>query len=303
MIFRSLKYYVVQAGKSLARNKLMTITSIITVFSCVLILVMSYSVGTNIQYILDGIEDSIGFTVFVNDEVTASELTDALTKMENNQYIESVTYVSQEDALESFRENLGEKAYILDGMESDNPLPRSFDIIPVSSDNNAALVEEFTKYTGEGKIFSSIKYAKEETQVLSSINKVIRYMSIGLILTLGFISVVIIMNTIRVAVSSRKTEINIMKYVGATDWFIRWPFILEGVFIGVIGSLLPVIICASVYNKVVSIIYSTVPFLQNIVSFKSVGTVYIGILPVALFMGIGLGVIGSVACIARHLDV
>ena len=128
-------------------------------------------------------------------------------------------------------------------------------------------------------------------------------LSIIIIFILAIISVAIIVNTIKLTVYVRKTEINIMKYVGATDWFIRWPFVIEGVLIGIIGSVIPIIICMFGYEKVVEIIYEKMSFIKNYVEFKDTLSMFLAIAPVTITLGTLLGVIGSVNSIKKHLNV
>lgn len=114
---------------------------------------------------------------------------------------------------------------------------------------------------------------------------------------------VIIVNTIKISVFTRKTEINIMKYVGATDWFIRWPFIIEGVLIGLLGALIPMLIAWPAYAKSISMIYDFFPIIKNMVTFRESSEIFSILLPFALIFGILLGVIGSVTSIRKHLKV
>ena len=131
----------------------------------------------------------------------------------------------------------------------------------------------------------------------------INVFAIILIAALVVVSLVIIANTIRASVFSRRKEINIMKYVGATDWFIRWPFIIEGIIIGLIGAILPMLVGMPMYGKTVSLFYNHIPFVENFVRFRVVGDVFSFVLPAALIFGILLGVVGSVTSIRKHLQV
>ena len=117
------------------------------------------------------------------------------------------------------------------------------------------------------------------------------------------ISVVIITNTIKLSVFTRRTEISIMKYVGATDWFIRWPFVIEGIIIGIVGAAIPIIIAWPLYNKLVDVIYAQIPMVQNLVSFKFGIDIFSVLLPFALLFGALLGVIGSTISLRKHLNV
>ncbi len=148
-----------------------------------------------------------------------------------------------------------------------------------------------------------IRHSQRESDILLAINNTIRISSIVILIIFAVISVTIIINTIKLTVYVRKTEINIMKYVGATDWFIRWPFVIEGIIIGVIGSLIPIIVSILGYNKVVNLIYEKVPFITNYIGFKDTLSMFLAIAPVTIILGILLGVIGSASSIKKHLNV
>lgn len=148
-----------------------------------------------------------------------------------------------------------------------------------------------------------ISHSQKESDILLALNNGVRIGSLILILLLAVISVAIIFNTIKLAVYVRRTEINIMKYVGATDWFIRWPFVIEGIVIGIIGSLIPIVICMMGYGQVVDLIYEKMYFIKNYVEFKDTFSMFLAIAPATFLLGILLGVIGSLNSIKKHLNV
>ena len=160
-------------------------------------------------------------------------------------------------------------------------------------------IEEKEEYIGIEKI----RHSQKESDILLAINNTVRISSIIIILILAIISVAIIVNTIKLTVYVRKTEINIMKYVGATDWFIRWPFVIEGVIIGIIGSIIPVVISIFGYGKVTALMYEKMAFIRNYVEFKDTLSMFLAIAPVTIVLGILLGVIGSVNSIKKYLNV
>ncbi len=148
-----------------------------------------------------------------------------------------------------------------------------------------------------------IRHAQREAEILLTISTAFRIISAILILIMGVIAVVIIMNTIKLTVFIRKNEINIMKYIGATDWFIRWPFIVEGILIGLIGALIPCIICSAAYTQSIEIINEKMSFLANIAQFRPWLDLFSFIIPSALILGMTLGVLGSITSIRKHLNV
>lgn len=148
-----------------------------------------------------------------------------------------------------------------------------------------------------------IRHAQREAEILMTINTALRIISIVLILIMGVIAVVIIMNTIKLTVFIRKNEINIMKYIGATDWFIRWPFIVEGILIGLIGALIPCLICSIAYTETIELINEKMSFLMNIAQFRPWLDLFSLIIPATLILGMLLGVLGSITSIRKHLNV
>lgn len=148
-----------------------------------------------------------------------------------------------------------------------------------------------------------IRHAQKESEMLTTINTALRIISIILIAIMCIIAVAIIMNTIKLTVFIRKNEINIMKYVGATDWFIRWPFIIEGLLIGLIGSIIPCLICMISYSKIIDLINSKLTFLTNTMQFKSSPDLFSLIIPITLILGMSLGALGSITSIRKHLNV
>lgn len=182
-------------------------------------------------------------------------------------------------------------------------------VVPVVIDEgiteNTTQAADTLNIGDEGYVFQGIekiKHATEITNMLTSINLIVRIFSLVLIAILCIISIGIIMNTIKLTVFIRKNEINIMKYVGATDWFIRWPFIIEGIIIGLVGAIIPCIICWIGYNGVVNFIEGF-SFIQSIAQLKSASDIFFTIVPIALLIGILLGAIGSINSLEKHLNV
>ncbi len=183
-----------------------------------------------------------------------------------------------------------------------NPLSNSFNI-SIDDIKNQDFVLQGLHLIQQSGGLENIKDAHSETEVLIKINTLITVIGIVVIAILVIISVVIIVNTIKISVFTRKTEINIMKYVGATDWFIRWPFIIEGVLIGLLGALIPMLIAWPAYAKSISMIYDFFPVIKNMVTFRDSSEIFSILLPFSMTFGILLGVIGSVTSIRKHLKV
>ncbi|GHU52359.1 cell division protein FtsX [Clostridia bacterium] len=302
MKISSIRYYIEEALKSIFRNRLMSAASMVTVSACSLILILSFCVAANVDYILEQIENTVGVSAFISDDISTDGVNELYNKVMAIQYVDSADFISAEDALAEYKDTFGddENKDILDGLENDNPLPRSFTIKVENNKYQRYVILELEKYVGNG--FDYIKHESNIMDVLLAVNNVVRIVSAVLILTLGLISVIIVMNTIKITVSARSMEISIMKYVGATDWFIRWPFVIEGVLIGIVGSLIPVALCFFSYNSVLQKIKSS-PLLSDLAMFKSSMELFVLVTPIALTAGVLIGIIGSASSIKRYLKV
>ena len=299
MKFRSIKYFFSEAFGGVIRNRLMSIASIGTVAACIFMIAISYCALTNVNYMLAQIEESIGIAVFLEDDVNSDKvlgINDALVAID---HVENVSYISPEEALDDLKESWDAEEILSGFDESNNPLSSSFEVSLDDISYQEEVVDKIEQIDGVRNIRSS----ETETQFLVKINNFLSIFGSALIIVLAAISVVIITNTIKLSVFTRRTEISIMKYVGATDWFIRWPFVIEGIIIGIVGAAIPIIIAWPLYNKLVDVIYAQIPMVQNLVSFTFGIDLFSVLLPFALLFGALLGVIGSTISLRKHLNV
>lgn len=170
---------------------------------------------------------------------------------------------------------------------------------PVTVNNAPKIGDADYEYQG----IESIRHAQQLTDTLMAIDAIFKIVSVVIIAILAIISIGIIMNTIKLTVFIRKNEIGIMKYVGATDWFIRWPFIVEGVIIGLIGAAIPSVISWLSYDRIVDYFNTHISVLNTLVSLKSGSEIFIVTIPVALLVGALLGAVGSITSVRKHLRV
>lgn len=296
----TIRYFLKEGFSGLKKNLLMTVASIIAVAACISIMSFSYCVVSNLQYMLDQMEDSIGISVFLKGDLTSEDIENMKTTISGLDHVTNVTYISPADALDQLKEQWGADEDIFIGLDdTNNPLSHSFQVELDQIESQDAVLAELQKIEGVDKV----EYGQSLSEMLMSVSNVFQIAGILVMLVLGVISVMIIINTIRISVMNRRVEINIMKYVGATDWFIRWPFIIEGIIIGLIGAVLPMLAGMPMYSKTVSLFYNHIPFVENFVRFRMVGDVFSFVLPAALIFGILLGVVGSVTSIRKHLQV
>lgn len=296
----TIRYFLKEGFSGLKKNLLMTVASIIAVAACISIMSFSYCVVSNLQYMLDQMEDSIGISVFLKGDLTSEDIENMKTTISGLDHVTNVTYISPADALDQLKDQWGADEDIFIGLDdTNNPLSHSFQVELDQIESQDAVLAELQKVEGVDKV----EYGQSLSEMLMSVSNVFQVAGILVMLVLGVISVMIIINTIRISVMNRRVEINIMKYVGATDWFIRWPFIIEGIIIGLIGAVLPMLVGMPMYGKTVSLFYNHIPFVENFVRFRVVGDVFSFVLPAALIFGILLGVVGSVTSIRKHLQV
>ncbi len=299
MKFRSVKYFFSEAVSGVIRNRLMSIASIGTVAACIFIIAISYCALVNVDYMLTQIEDSIGIAVFLDNDLKSEQILAINDELTSIDHVESVSYISPEDALNDLKKSWNADDILSGFDETNNPLSSSFDILLDDISYQSEVVNEIQQIDGVRNIRSS----ETETQFLVKINSFLSLFGSVLIIVLAAISIVIITNTIKLSVFTRRTEISIMKYVGATDWFIRWPFVIEGIIIGLIGAAIPIVIAWPLYNKLVELIYQHIPMITSIVTFKFGIDIFSVLLPVSLAFGALLGVLGSTISLRKHLNV
>ncbi|MCX7694352.1 MAG: permease-like cell division protein FtsX [Caloramator sp.] len=260
MRINTIKYYIKEALKSVYRNRIMSLASITTVAATLFILGIFMALAINVNRFAANVEDMIEITAFLKDDVTTLKQQELERKIRDIQGVVSVEFESKEKALEKFKEQLGENKDLAKGLEESNPLPASF-IIKVDSPDS---VEYVSPRIAQLEGILKVKDAKKTVQTISKIVKIVRYSSTVLMIILGTISIFLISNTIKLTVFARKREINIMKVIGATDWFIRWPFILEGLLLGLVGGFIAAFIVENAYT------YAANAIQQNIMVFTLV---------------------------------
>ena len=213
-----------------------------------------------------------------------------------------VNYVSADDAWENFKEEyFGESSDLADGFKNDNPLASSdnYEVYMSDVSKQKDVVEYAESLDGVRKVNKSDVVAK----TLTSVNKLVGYISAAIIAILLAVSIFLISNTVTMGITVRREEIAIMKYIGAKDGFVRAPFVIEGLLIGAIGAIIPLVALYFMYDKAVSYIMTKFSLLNNIVDFLPVMEVYKTLLPVGIALGVGIGFVGSFFTIRKHLKV
>ncbi len=299
MKLRSMKYFLKEGIAGLFKNRLMTVASIAAVAACIFIVTFSYAVMANLNGMLGQLEEDIGIVVFVDKDAPADEIQRINDEIKRIDHVRDVSYIPPDEALEGLSEKW-EAGGILEGFSGENnPLSSSFEISVDNISNQGPVISELENVEGIRKI----RHAAAETELLIKLNSGVKMGGGLIILVLAIISIVIIINTIKISLYIRRKEIGIMKLIGATDAFIRWPFVVEGGIIGIIGAVIPVAICWLIYERVVMVIYNAVPVIKNVFVFCHGVEIFRILLPVAIGAGILLGVVGSTMSLRKYLKV
>ena len=297
--FRNIKYYLAETFRNLVRNKLMSITSVITVAACLLIVVFSYTIASNVNYILAYLETSIGITVIVEDDVDAIQVELLYQEILETENVANAIFISPQEALETLAEIMGDTDGILMSLDEPNPLRRSFVVELEDIRTQRETVQEISRLRGVMRV----NEASAVTDGLITVNSFVGIFSFIVMMVLGILSVVIITNTIKLTVNNRRNEIIIMKYVGATDWFIKWPFVIEGIVIGIFGAVIPIALVWISYDGLIDTIRTTDFQMILQMPFRSAVDLFPIFAPVVMILGVGIGILGSISAMRKYLSV
>ena len=289
------EYFIQEVFHSLRRNNWMTFASIGTVAVSLFVLGVFLILVLNMNRLAGMLESQVQISVYLEDHLTDREKRQIGYDIESLQGIDSVTYVDRETAKERLKDRLGDQKYLLDALSDDNPLPDAFEVTVTTP----SVVESAAGAIDSMQGVEEAKYGRDVVEHLFDITRLMRIFGFVLMCLLGGATLFIISNTIRLTVFARRKEIAIMKYVGATDWFIRWPVLLEGIVLGCIGGLIAAVALRSFYAAMAAKIYSTLAFFPLMPQYPFMNYVTAA----SLLAGIVIGAIGSVISLKRFLRV
>lgn len=295
MFISGFLYIIGETFKGLYRNRWMCITSTGVVIVTLLMLGMFMLVNLNIGYITDTVKEQVEIVIYIDEQSDEAELDQLERMLLSHGLLDEVRYVSSEEHMDRLRRQLGG---VLEGYdaEQDNPLLASYEVKTLFPESVVPLAQEFETYPAVSTVF----YGQGYVENLFAVTGVIQMVGLGLMTGLSITAVFLISHTIKLTVMMRKKEISIMKYVGATNWFIRWPYVLEGLLMGFVGAVLPLLGLYYIYQ------YSVEWVTVNNLVFLSLLPVELVILELAQYLvplGIGLGILGSAFSMGRFLRV
>jgi len=295
---RTGKFFIREGFRSLKRNSTMSAAAITSVIAALLVIGIFFIIVINIDYAATKLESQIEMMVYLEDGLSENIIDTMETEIRAINGVKSVEFISKATALSNLEKNWGENSYLLEGLDGDNPLPDAF-LITLADPSDASSVALSVSSISN---IEKVVYGKEELAKLLNATYVMRMSSVVIILILLFISIFIIANTIKLTLYARRREIGIMKYVGATDWFVRMPFIIEGIVVGMIGAVVSTVILGVGYyycsglvkNQMIGFMsISLIPFNQIIVS----------MVILLIIVGVVIGAVGSLISVRKFIKV
>ncbi|HCC00087.1 MAG TPA: ABC transporter permease [Ruminococcaceae bacterium] len=290
-----MKYFIREGFSNIWVNRMMSLASILVLTLCLLLLGSSLLVSMNMRNLMSSMEQQNQIGVFLKDGINQTATDTVSTELKKLPDVQKVEFVSKEQALENEKKQLGKDASLLSGVETDNFLPASYTVTLKSMKNFSGTVTKI-------KAIANVENVNEHSvvaQKLNHISSVVTWVGFWLFIILAVVSLFIIAYTIKLAVYVRRREVNIMKFVGATDWFIRWPFFVEGLIIGLFSAIVASLLQWYLYGGLIQRLFTALRIVHPI-SYGSVAPLYVLGFVVS---GVVLGSIGSMISVRRYLRV
>ena len=293
-------FYTLKQGIiNIFRNKLFSLASIATISACLFLFGLFFTVILNFQHMIRTAEEGVSVTVFFKEGVTEEEMVAVGDQIRARQEVSEAVFVTADEAWAEWApENIGED---YEEIYSENPL-EGLDNDEIYM-KDVAQQETLVTWLESQPQVDSVKRSEMAATTLTGVNMVVAYTSAAIIAILLAVSIFLINNTVMIGISVRKEEIEIMKYIGATDFFVRSPFVIEGILIGLIGSCIPLGVIYLLYMQVMEYVALQFPALSGLMQFLPVSEVYRTLVPVCMGLGAGIGFLGSFATVRKHLRV
>ncbi len=302
MKIRSWLYNIGQGIKNIFRNRLFSLASIATMTACLFMFGILFAVVINFNSMVKKTQEDICVTVFFEKGITDDKLKDIGDKITAREEVYYYTHTTAEQAWANYQ-----KEYFKDyedlalGFADDNPLAdsASYEIYLSNLSKQDELVEYLKTLDG----IRSVNSSETTTKSLLEITSIVGYISIAIVVILIAVSIFLISNTVSIGITIRKDEISIMKLMGATDLFVKTPFMVEGIAIGLIGAIIPLVIVYFVYDYAVKYLLEQFSIFSGGFAFVEISTVFNMLVPISLLIGLGIGIIGSIITLKRHINI
>jgi cell division transport system permease protein len=302
MRISSIAYSLKQGFKNIVRNKMFSLASIATMAACIFLFGLFYSIVVNFQHVVKAAEAGVSVTVFFDEGISEDQIKAIGDEIGKRAEVSKYNYISAEQAWEDYKNQYFEgEADVAESFKDDNPLANSssYEIYLSDVSMQKALVTYLESLDGVREVNRSEIVAN----TLANFNTLVGYISLAIIIILFAVAVFLISNTVTIGIAVRKEEISIMKLIGATDFFVRAPFMVEGIMIGLIGSVLPLIALYFMYRNIITMVTEKFKILEGVLNFLPVNTVFSALIPISLLIGVGIGFLGSFITIRKHLKV
>ena len=317
MRFSNIGYVIGQGLKGISRNKMFSMASIATMAACIFLFGLFFAIVLNMQHIVRMAEEGVAVTVFFDDGLPQDRIDEIRVELINRPEVSDVHYVSAEEAWETFKAIYFEgNEHLAEGFRDNNPLADSnnFEIyMETITDDEASLLardstlaevqRELVNFAEGLEGVRKVNRSDVIANTLTHLNMLVGYVSLAIIIILLGVSVFLISNTVTMGITVRKEEIAIMKYIGARDFVVRAPFVLEGLIMGLLGAIFPLALLYVLYEMAIANIIARFTILTNILDFLPVVDIYQYLLPLGLIMGVGIGFVGSYFTVRKHLKV
>lgn len=302
MRISSMAYSIRQGFKNIRRNLLFSLASIGTIVSCLFLFGIFYCVIVNFRTAMTDLKNTVSISVFFDEGISEDNIALIGQQIRLREEINTMDFVSADQAWEEYaRKNYEDYEAAMEAFAGDNPLKNSasYKITLKNLDNQAEFVSYLKELRGVRKVLTS----EVTADGIAALSSVVTYASVGIVAILLLVSIFLISNTITIGITVRKEEIAIMKLIGATNFFVRAPFIVEGVTIGLIGSSLPLVLVYLLYDNIVDYVIGRFAIVKNLFAFVPVKDLFMVLIPISVAIGIGLGLIGSIITTRKHLKV
>lgn len=296
------RYCFKQGVINIKRNKLFSLASVGTIAACIFLIGIIFALILNVTYIEKQLEQQVGVTVFFDNGLSQEGIDSIGEIIKADERVKDVKFTSAEEAWESFKKDyFAEDPELAEGFANDNPLANSASYTVYLEDISEQ--DEFVEKIQGVEGVRKVKHSQEAQEALGNVNKALGYISIALIIILLGVGIFLISNTVMIGISVRQQEIKIMKLIGSTNGFVRAPFIIEGLIIGVVGSIIPLIILRLAYTHIIGFVMDKFGVMASSFSFVSVGDIFAVLTPIGLGIGAGIGLVGSILSLRKHLKV
>lgn len=302
MRFSTIGYCFKQGFKNIARNKLFSVASLATMAACIFMFGIFFCIVENFQHIVKEVEDGVAVTVMFEEGTPEEEILEVGNQLRTRSEVREIVYVSAEEAWKSYQKIYFKDApELAEGFVNDNPLANCANLEIYMKD--ISLQQDLVDYISSIEHVRRINRSDTVAEMLTGFNRLVSYVSVAIIGLLLAVSIFLISNTVAIGISVRKEEIAIMRLIGAKNSFIKAPFLIEGLTIGLVGAALPLGVLYYLYNRM--ILYVAVKFnmLTSVMKFIPANELFRTLLPVGLALGVGIGLFGSVFTMRRHLRV